>query len=1585
MACFYIYKNHKFNSELELDQYLIEKKQFESQYGDLVFSRTTSQNGTCSILDKVSKDSADIKAKYESWRQANKIKYNEDGEESLEEPPYIGVNKFLAGVRIEGNRLFPEFIEDNYWNGRYANWKLGQFTELELEEFGFDSNNPPKLTDGFEQLRKQIEFRWEMQAKNGTAVHNVLQLCFTMNNDSIALNLPKHELIDFINNNLEKSNKKFLTPDIIDQTIEYAKKLHEDLKYKFGDNLLFYPEFTISQDTNQISKNGQPTKLLGIIDLLVIDQNGKAHILDYKTSTKGYESFSDPKKLTYSYQLATYSRMLEKYGLNMNGSELLVAPIKLDNFRKEGNTYVYDSIYAPNSFVTINTSYNNDNLWRNIDEFMPAPFIINANVQDAQTTISEYMSEWYPDYSTNQKITRESIINILKKYNLLVPDENGIYTYKKFGKKEEPITATSESEFVDKVLKYEEGEPARRIRYTGQIKQFIKESIKNGINNTKFPSPSFVAKDGERTWLRDTLKPYTDGNWEIVDNEVLENYGMIMLKTIDGSYPQQIDFVRVSTHFLRDNYRKGLSDKDNNKYKNRGNLIGTYESDVLQKSKSGNLSVEALFGNVELMEALLVINQINGLEGHTIGNIQVINPKFADSMKLSNEELLYNFNELNRYKPLVDNKFKSGKVKFATKYELLITQLNNIIKSGDKYDWKDEYKGLQLIKSVKPIIDQNISGDNSDKIVAIQNLLKSLQSDEFDSKKYDLVYTKQSELSQVDISLYNTALLALADLKGIKLRQQVEDHDKWIESINIFRHGVSGNRIDNPGNLDSENLNLITQLVSEAYQNTRDTMQQKKLEIQKLVEEFKKEKSFGALQENTIGNQASLYSNMYEQTANGDFVFKNPNRLSGAEKKLLEYALYVINKNRYNLTDEELEIMKNNNDIQYYRVPLAIGGLDSVASVRGLMSSFKASLQFLNPKTAFDRAQKKLEGIYYQNERDNQQLDRRLNLFYMTNYFDRGEKEDRLEIIKREKIENLEHNLETLLLKHIFAYTVKDNMDSVFPLIKASMIHIATQGAMQNTEFSNDISYLEDYIKNKIKNEDLTDPRLKTAAKYAGVIKSAASKLTLAFAPVQMTYQTIQSLWQDISLIIRKPDGKDSFTIKNFAEALKTVYKDLGHYSDTPTLCSSLNELFGINDMDMNTYVDRISSAKKGLFWNFDNFAFKFSSRPDYYSRMSIFISRMKGDGCFNAVSIKNGKLEYDWKADKRYEAFANGWTNDPRYNEQKSLYYVTAKQFELEHTKNPDGSEFKLNMSKPMPLPRVYTNKEAEAIKAIADEIYGYYSHEKKSMILSYGLGAMWLQFKTYWSAKKNQYLQPGGVRLKGQWKHYQENGEKMYYQVDKNGDIRYDLPPTNQVTIAPVVQWEGIWQEGIILTLSDLAMEALTTRSLRQAWKNKWYNSDENLRLAYRNNIKQAAYDSTMFIVGGLLVSAALSDWLKELIKENKKSKDLETGVMLAAANIAVMSVKSSFSDFNAFKSVYDPIGNWTPFSLEWSARFMKNWWNVAMGDEDFYDGVVKSSGALKQVKPLLDVIKPEFFNYDERWKKEEREKAKAEKNSH
>ena len=50
MACIYIYKGHTFNSELELDDFLLENKPYEPVLGDLVFSRTPAQNNISAKL-----------------------------------------------------------------------------------------------------------------------------------------------------------------------------------------------------------------------------------------------------------------------------------------------------------------------------------------------------------------------------------------------------------------------------------------------------------------------------------------------------------------------------------------------------------------------------------------------------------------------------------------------------------------------------------------------------------------------------------------------------------------------------------------------------------------------------------------------------------------------------------------------------------------------------------------------------------------------------------------------------------------------------------------------------------------------------------------------------------------------------------------------------------------------------------------------------------------------------------------------------------------------------------------------------------------------------------------------------------------------------------------------------------------------------------------------------------------------------------------------------------------------------------------------------------------------------------------------
>ena len=69
---------------------------------------------------------------------------------------------------------------------------------------------------------------------------------------------------------------------------------------------------------------------------------------------------------------------------------------------------------------------------------------------------------------------------------------------------------------------------------------------------------------------------------------------------------------------------------------------------------------------------------------------------------------------------------------------------------------------------------------------------------------------------------------------------------------------------------------------------------------------------------------------------------------------------------------------------------------------------------------------------------------------------------------------------------------------------------------------------------------------------------------------------------------------------------------------------------------------------------------------------------------------------------------------------------------------------------------------------------------------------------------------------------------------------------------------KWEGRFEEGILLTLNkvlnDLIVGSYKKGSVREGWKlmtnDVWNNEDENLRRAYRSNLRQLFYDLFMLL---------------------------------------------------------------------------------------------------------------------------------------
>lgn len=1626
MKCKYIYKNNiVFDSEIELDDYLIEKRKYESLYGDMVFSKEIKSPllHTMKMIDtKVKGDASRLEEKF---REARKKGTGYDGETSYEfKSPFIGVNKWLSQLRTEeGNRLFPEFT-DAYWTERISVWTApvqpdevfykedgtGRYTKDEINVF-FPGDTFQEKVQNARPLRKNPDFKkdeptimkvlmeqkWKKQNLIGQALHFIMETYFsegTYQGNTFKV----RELMNYPNDGLpslktyvqEKLSTEFkkelgkdwsedLIPDsVLNSMLDYAEDVENVMKSKFGENCAFYPELKIS---GKVARTDQNINLMGVIDLLVVDEKtGQINIFDYKTSTKDYSEYNSAKKLAFYYQLATYGKLLHNYGLNYREATFGILPITLKGMEIENQEeaklnpedakFIYNGVEFPDYIYKDITGEifkrnlkNEQYIIGNLDDYLPDIIVKDLESDELIKKVTEQMSIWFPEYT--KKVTSEEKIRQMIEDNGGFKKENGNFVFK--------IQGSYIKEFVSPIEKGEEALYMKIKKYYDN-KQHTRKWMADGISKVLKDAQEMASKNNEKSlegidiqefiksfdtrftedptgtlhWFKDNLMKYCNNDWEVINMPSLHQFGIILLRNRINK--QQIDVIKMSNDYLRYNRHIGG--------KNRTLLTGAFASDMEEKSDGNSLMLEAVNGNIELIETMLVLNNLPTLfsgeyANGVIGHVNVLNSWSGTGVSATNEELLYCFKKLNKHSKLkTQDNISTGRVKFGIQWELFLNDFNHVMQLNQTF----QLKNTEVFEKAQNILDDIIESDIDNKIIQLEKLIKEME------KNYSEVKDIKNNLELPQVRLYQQMLITLASLRGINFRQQLKDHDQWLEdkTYKMLGNGVQGSYIDNPGNLASDTLNLVTKQVMQGYQNVRYDMQEITATLRQKTENLKKHKQFGWIQKRT-SNQTSLYENMTRYTDDGNLLFTYVDEvIDPVERDYLEYVLNIINKNRFGdfYSDEQLEQMKKNHDIQYYQVPLAKAEFETRAYGNKLLKSLGERLKNFSPSEAWKDFQESTQGLF---DETNQEVDQSL-IFEMTNMFDKGERatlRDRIDMISKRDKNYFETNLEILCLKHKFAYSTKEHIDKVFPTIKAAMAALAMQGYSQNKNFVQDREYLESYIKARIQNKSLkTDKGSQQTEQMVGKIKQAASFMALAFSPVQSLYQLIQGLWVDVSLIWRKPDGTAAFTFKNMYNAAKIVYRDMFHFTDEPTKCQLLNELWGINDMDMNTYAEKMKTERHGLF-NLWDFAYKFTSRPDFYNRMTIIVAKMLEDGSWDAYEVKNGKLEYDWKKDKRFSLYATNNKSDLKeYNNQRGLYAAFAQQLEREGIKNKDGSMFKFGD----PLPTGYTTLDIESMKDITDLIYGYYSHEKKSMIHATWLGSMYMQMRTYWSGKKNQYLAPGGVKLQGRWEQVYdpETKKPLFKKVDENGKVLFEL--TTEDTGVPAYQWKRQWQEGIFVTLRTLIFDyGINPEGWKKGWEATMYNDDDNIRRARQSNLKQFVADIGFYLfVGGFIGAFIFGNWDKELQKKAKEEGDAQLATMSTFLHILTASITQSASDFAWWSSIGGPMVQWSPFMLEFFSRFFNRWFSVIFGDKTIFDGITNSFSVGKQMGPLLNYIK-------------------------
>lgn len=1584
MICTYIYKGKKFNSEAELDDFLLERDKYLSQYGDIVFSMTSAQTSAYNSLDQATKTAVVTKAQAK-WKTAKKI-YTEDGVYANIKP-YMGVNEFLEGLTNSDDKLFfPEFVENNYWTKRFLDWAEGKYTEDEQELFDFTADVKPKFdihpdlltfkgedlndvsTEEQKKLRAKMEEKWKNQALFGDVVHFIGQKLFSKietgpNAGKLWIDIVDTQRslfdkqIDVSKYDAEKApiRAKF-TSDQITQAIEYFKALKHNLEVKLGDtNLVFMAEPAVVGTLNNTIKDTD--QLLGRIDLLVIDSKGNAHVIDYKTSPKPYTHYNSAKKLSYTYQLATYTRILAQNGLRYNNMRSFVAPIQLEGFRPDTEGYTFENIKGDTILDELTESIKTSGkVINNLNEVISIPENLTATAENLITNVDKHMRMLFPDWGKKKtedevRAMIEAVGGFKKRTDLEKP-----YGFYLDGTSTEPIVADSEAELIKKVAAAYNTFQEQVKGQTVIIKNALKEGMQQNTVDVSLPN----TRGQDPAWLRNTLSKYLNNNWTVLEGDgydSAEEYGVIF---VQNKHTRHVEVITTSLNYLDYNPSKDP------KMKNL--TYGLGEADIVENAKPNSGMLEATNGNIRLIETMLVLNNLVFNDDVHISQIHVVNPSRGIGTWSPNEQLLYSFNKLMdlakaKGKDVGENNLKGGRgsVKFANKAQLALLTMKNIMNiSGTRT--AERFVGMST--SINSLENYLHSGSNPEVLRQLEELRTLIESDK------ELARHIKNPTSIIDqpyhireaITAYSQILWAIAEYKGYSYTQQLKDHGDLMVGL---QKGLYWQQLENPGNYASNILNTASRVMQEAYQNVRDILPKEFRKITIAVDKLKEGLGYSKLKEYTYGNQAEIYKNIVYKADDGDLMVKNPwsdNSLTSVEKEFTKMFLMEINKDRFpNKTEAELEAMGLRGDYDFYKLPLIRASKSGKAAQRTVAEAFKTRISRLT-----DWSYYKDQISDFLSEEEEMEYRRNEEVFKMNNMMDTGNGPNRKAFLAKQLTKDpayFEIDLENILMIHKQAYTIQKEMDARMPIIKAAAFSLKVMGEFQGANFDADFKTIENTVRSKIKNESLIEGE--TKRKIAGVTKELqqiASWMALAFAPIQASGQMLNGLFTDLKL--NWTYDREIFSKENLVSSFKEVSKDLVHFGTKPTLCEALNRVFGINDMDMNTYAQNLSSNRHGIFHFMDRYAFKMSSRPDFYNRMTIFLSQMKADGCYEAHSIDaEGNLIYNCKEDKRYAALWKSPKGSKEYNEALARYIPVARQFINEGAKNPDGTLFEFNMSKPMELPRAYTVQEAESRKDVADSLYGYYDHTKKALFFGTYLGSLLGQMRTYWSAKKNQYLAgKGSNHIKGRYVQAKDDeGNLLFYQLKDNGEVNQDTSLTTTNTGVPVMQWQGDYSEGVFVTLVGIMSEVWNNDDkslggMMATIREKFIeNPDENYRRCYVSNLKILAYDACMAIMLGALC-LGMSIMYEDLEDEAKKSEDLTDVILADTFGLVYKTFNYAKLDFFWWDSIFSPTIDWNPFMLSSLTNTIEQVTDVATGEKNAFDAMIQMFGFARQNRPIF-----------------------------
>ena len=1460
------------------------------EYAAVVYKTATPEN----ILEELKKkgEKAQVEAKH------NKDKY-------------ISVSKFITARHVIGGTSFlltPELRQEE---------RKKQYVEAQKHNPEFGGN-----IEAIERAFDEQVATEEQYSKVGTHIHSLVNILLTKGASSVeykdALAKLETELKDndyalskAVTN--EDSVLKYTDTSRIQQyIINEAKSIVKwvNSKWPASNRKAVFSEMPMllenSSNTHLTCKIDGSDKdfdgILGIADLIIVDKDGKVHLVDYKVSSREYSQWYQAKHNEVQYQMGIYRAIMSSLGIDGDDVTITIKPTVLPKGKLSlisGQTAV-DLLSNTNPGTQANLSWHAGKFTGELRRLGigARPVMKLQNDTELHTQINEDYDKIMGFHRDPKRITKQDIIDNKK----IVPhkDSKGnVIGYKfwsvlegtkgKYVIKDTMEEFTKDGGFIDQYL-------AELERAQKEVVYTIAKEIQKVKDKEITPDQFFQHERSiiRATTLKQRLGKYLDPSWECLIDKFpqLADYGILVFSRLDTTTGETMfDIVSIAEFPLHERVLINGEQTILGKY---------YTYDQAQK-----LDIDAMdstYRNVKALQAFSIINSVliknpDLFNNVTIGNLIILNPfgQVEDNKGIDMSQLQENFALLCK-KENANVKNLLEKVRVPDTYEYCMNELTAVLTTlGEDKDLK------QLLKDI-----DNGADTLAQKRTRVRELLQRMRD------KYPQHNLRNKEFGEHGtwnledpVQLCYIILAQMNNyLNGVKIdfRGKIETHG--LNLSNLFSllgvpftgkmaitgedgaqlSGFAGGmEISSPRTSPSSTLRQLNAYYDIAYNNVRKHFDKQSTYISNLTKKY-------------IANFSSEGSqffksdniNVWERLLvhNGDkleprMIVKNPydrsNDLTELDRQFLKEWLWEVNKYlipgadkswHYKDHKDEIENVEaitdamSNNDAEYFNLPLARS--ESFQRLThlpdyGLKEYFKAKWkdfeESYDPRSLHNerRAQIKAQDITQMHN----------------NYIVSPAERTRI-IESVNGAYDFSLDLDFLALDVAFQSIRKEHFDNALMLTETVLAMMQYQGQESSADFSNEIKTGQTQAKISLTGESALEEWQEQIAKPLGVVKQLNSFVLLACRPFAFIKEVVFGLFTNYSRAWALKFGSNKLGIQSVTKASTIIWgQHFGKYGKAFTgegsladftMCEAINKLYGIANQDLNHTVRNASLSRMGKFNNMSKWMYIAQSAPDYFNRLTLFIAKMIEDGCFEAHTLtEDGELIYDWKKDKRFDKLAeyglNSTHSDPEYNKQKALYAQMCAEFEK------GGEELiKWDKEKRMyiygDITQAYTSDQRASIKEVADMAYGFYDHESKSQINHKFLGLVFLQFQTFLSAKYNLWFKAGKRRgqntAQGEFVHMERNGEKYYdkFITDEQGNlIRVDKVPESQLTeeekttLQPSMEWKGDFVEGLFYSLGHTLHDIVCLN-----WKEVASNKQRLL------NVALAMHD---FLIGVILVN--------------------------------------------------------------------------------------------------------------------------------